>query len=77
MYGVESLNFSKTSYGDGNLDAFGNAIVSGWTVGTQLLCTQDLTAPTLEPISQGKNVITPIARSAYMGARGVRKLIQE
>jgi formylglycine-generating enzyme required for sulfatase activity len=77
MYGVESLNFSKLSYGDGTLDAFGNAIVPGWTVGAQLLCTQDPSSPNIEPISQGKNIITPVTRSAYMGARGIRKLIIE
>lgn len=77
MYGVESLQFSRTSYGDGNLSAFGGAVVPGWTVGAQLLSTQDPAAPAIEPISMGKNTITPTTRSAYMGARGVRKLILE
>ena len=73
MYGVESLNFSKYSYGDGTLNAFGNAAVTGWTVGAQLLCTQDPSSPGIEPISKGKTMITPATRSANMGARGVRK----
>lgn len=75
VYGVESLNFSKFSYGDGNLDGFGNAIVPGWTVGAQLLTTQDPNTGGIEPISQGKHSITPLTRSPYIGARGVRKLI--
>lgn len=76
MYGVESVNFSRYAYGDGQLDNFGNAIVVAWTVSTQLLSTIDPNAPNIEPISKGKTEITPITRSAYMGGRGVRKLIQ-
>ncbi|GLR17627.1 SUMF1/EgtB/PvdO family nonheme iron enzyme [Portibacter lacus] len=74
MYGVESVNFSQSSYGDGKLDGFGNAAVTGWTIGAQLLTTIDPSSPDLTPISQGKTVITPATRSAYMGARGVRKI---
>jgi hypothetical protein len=77
MYGVESMQFSKESYGDGNLNSVGNAVVPGWTVGAQLLSTQDPASPNIEPISREKNTITAVTRSAYMGARGVRKLIQE
>jgi formylglycine-generating enzyme required for sulfatase activity len=77
MYGVESLQFSKDSYGDGNLNTLGNASVPGWTIGAQLLCTQDPASPNIEPISQGKNPITAGTRYANMGARGIRKLIQE
>ena len=77
MYGVESLNFTRLAHGDGALDAFGNAVVPAWTVGAQLLCSQDINAPALEPISKGKTIITPITRSAYMGARGVRRLLLE
>lgn len=73
MYGVESLNFTKYSYGDGNLSAFGSAVVTGWTVGAQLLCAQDPSNPGIEPISQGKTMITPVTRSANMGGRGIRK----
>jgi len=74
MYGVESLNFSRLSYGDGELSVFGNAVVSGWTVGAQLLSSQDPNAPGIEPISHGKTTITPATRSADIGARGVRRL---
>lgn len=76
MYGVESTNFSRLSYGDGSLDANGNAMVSGWTVDAQFLSTIDPTTPGIEPISEGKNLITSATRSAYIGARGVRRLIE-
>ncbi len=77
MYGVESGNFSKGSYGDGNLDAAGNVNVPGWTNNFQLLTTQDPMNAGIQAISEGKNSIIPTTRSAFMGARGVRKLIQE
>ncbi len=76
MYGIGSSNFSRFSYGDGNLSTIGNAQVPGWTSGAQLLSTQDTSSGGIEPISQGKNVIVNTSlRSAHLGARGVRKLV--
>lgn len=75
MYGVESQNFSITSYGDGNLTPLGAANVSDWTTGNaQLLSTTDSNSPGIMPISQGKHSLAPSSRSAYMGARGVRRI---
>ncbi len=76
IYGVGSANFSRFSYGDGNLSAQGNAVVTGWTVSAQLLSTQDPVTGGLEPISQGKNsVASHTIRSAHIGGRGVRRLL--
>ncbi len=76
MYGVESDNFARLQYGDGALDALGNAEQSAWTDGAQFLASQDPEAPTIEPISKGKTtILSATTRSANVGARGVRRLI--
>jgi formylglycine-generating enzyme required for sulfatase activity len=75
MYSVESINFSRTSYGDGQLNLTGNANVPSWITNSKVLSTQDLITPAISPISQGKTEIPQLTtRSAYVGARGVRRL---
>lgn len=75
MYGVESSNFKWSSYGNGNLSPTGNADVSDWNNGAQLLSTSDSSTPFLDPISKQKHSISLQTRSAYIGGRGMRRLI--
>jgi formylglycine-generating enzyme required for sulfatase activity len=72
MIGVNSTNFVRTSYGDGELSGAGNGQVSGWSVGVELLGNGSGTAP--DPISAGKTLLLPTSRPSVMGARGVRRL---
>lgn len=73
LIGVNSLNYKISSYGDGNVTIFGHADVSDWENDIEILSTENSSAP--NPISQSKTSITVDHRSAYMGARGVRRVI--
>jgi formylglycine-generating enzyme required for sulfatase activity len=73
MMGVKSTAFVKSSYGDGTLDGNGEADVTDWVTGAELLGNGSASAP--EAISKGKTVLPLTSRSAVMGARGVRRLL--
>jgi formylglycine-generating enzyme required for sulfatase activity len=73
LIGVNSTNFTRTSYGDGELSPFGFAQVSGWTTSVELLRNGSDTSP--DAISEGKTGLTSVSRHSVMGARGVRRLL--
>ena len=72
MLGVNSVNLVRTSYGDGIVDANGNAQVFGWQNNAEYLRTKNNVGPT--PISKVKTTINVNARLATMGGRGMKRL---
>ena len=73
MIGVEATDFSKWSYGDGNLDINGDAGVSDWTAQSAFaIAGNSIGSP--PPISKGKIRYSPTYRSSGQGFRGVRKV---